>query len=110
MKLLDIATQLAVWGTEGHTTAKCRTKHEIHHSLHHTHLPALLEAGLVSENGPDDMITVGPAEDDFDRLVEQQLPADFGDLLRSEAETFDAERGTEAFPDGTVGNRLDKAE
>lgn len=104
MKLLDIATQLAVWETERGRDPKPGARHDIYQSLQRKHLPALRDAGFVSYNRPEDMMTVGPAEDDFERLVKRHLPRDFEDLLRAEAESFDSDRESEAFPNETVEN------
>lgn len=71
MKLLDIATQLAVREPDRGRDIQRRTRHEIYRSLYCDHLPALRDAGFVAYHHRDDMITVSPAAEQFERFVER---------------------------------------
>ena len=102
MKLLDIATQIGVWERYGRGDHEGRNRHDIYQSLQRKHLPALQEAELVSYNRTEDMTTVGPAADHFERLVERQLPMDVVNLLQAEAETIDSDVSYEGFPNEPV--------
>ena len=73
-ELVDV---LCGWESVTNTHVDADEKEMIQTELHHAHLPTLEDAGLLTYNRSDEMVTVESLEQPVKRLIWQSVQAEF---------------------------------
>lgn len=84
LTLADIAHQLAVWETPDAETVAIDERQRIYTALYHDHLPALLDADLLTYSPAEDLVDHGPAAEAIEPALHRILPTDIEQLLEDE--------------------------
>lgn len=86
LTLAEIAHQLAVWESPDAETVARDERQHIYTSLYHDHLPALLDAELLTYSPAEDLVDHGPAAAAIEPALHRVLPTDIEQLLEAEGE------------------------
>lgn len=88
VRLSDVAYQITVW--EGQDTGEdiAKERHRTYMSLYHDHLPELVEADLVAYDQQEDVVELGPREDEIADALDRALCREVDSLLAAEHSTF----------------------